>query len=88
MLLQPAQHIEYVQQKSHWPVPGVYQHYKGQLYKVVAVARHSETLQEMIIYQALYGDYEFWVRPLDMFCEQVEIEGVLMPRFKLLKSNA
>lgn len=51
--------------------PGLYQHYKGPQYRVFSVARHSETEEEVVFYQALYGDYGFWVRPLSMFLESV-----------------
>lgn len=61
---------------------GLYQHYKGQRYKVLHIARHSETLEELVVYQALYGDHGIWVRPLAMFLENVTIEGKTVPRFK------
>jgi hypothetical protein len=60
---------------------GIYKHYKGNLYKVLGVARHRETLEEMIVYQALYGDYVLWVRPATMFLDNVEYIGKLVPRF-------
>ena len=60
---------------------GKYRHYKGNLYEVVDVARHSETLEYMVIYRALYGDFGLWVRPLAMFVEDVVIEGMVEPRF-------
>ena len=65
----------------------LYQHYKGMQYKVLGVARHSETLEELVVYQALYGDMGLWVRPIAMFLEQVLINGELQPRFKEVKSN-
>jgi hypothetical protein len=61
-----------------------YKHYKGKLYKVLGLARHSETLEEMVVYQALYGDMGIWVRPLSMFLETVCIDGVNIPRFALV----
>lgn len=64
---------------------GIYQHYKGQKYKVIDVARHSESLESMVIYQALYGDHGIWVRPFDMFVENVELSGVSTPRFTLVE---
>jgi hypothetical protein len=60
---------------------GKYRHYKGNLYEVVDVARHSETLEYVVIYRALYGDFGLWVRPLAMFVEDVVIEGKEQPRF-------
>jgi len=62
---------------------GKYQHYKGNFYEVIGVARHSETLEELVVYRALYGDGDLWVRPLEMFLESVEFNGKLVPRFKL-----
>jgi hypothetical protein len=67
-------------------VPGaLYEHYKGFQYKVIGVARHSETLEELVVYQALYGEMGMWVRPLAMFLETVLIDGVEQPRFKIRK---
>ena len=62
-------------------INGKYRHYKGNLYEVVGVARHSETLEEMVVYRALYGDGGLWVRPLGMFCENITIDGKTVPRF-------
>jgi len=67
--------------------PGQYQHYKGNFYKVIGVAHHSETLEELVVYQALYDSEEFgknalWVRPKDMFMENVTIKEKEVPRFK------
>ena len=63
---------------------GIYEHYKGHQYRVLGVARHSETLEELVVYQAQYGDRNFWVRPIAMFCEAVEINGTRQPRFRFL----
>lgn len=67
---------------------GVYQHYKGGLYQVVEVARHSETDELLVVYRTLYGDYSMWVRPLDMFQQSIEVDGNVVPRFKLLESGS
>lgn len=61
--------------------PGRYRHYKGLLYEVVGTVRHSETLEAMTLYRALYGEQGLWVRPAAMFNEQVVIDGVRQPRF-------
>ena len=61
--------------------PGTYRHYKGNLYEVVDVATHSETEEQLVVYRALYGDRGLWVRPLAMFTETVEVDGVAVPRF-------
>ena len=67
---------------------GKYQHSKtGNFYKVIAVVRHSETLEEFVFYEALYKNLvsKFWVRPLKMFLEKVEINGERVPRFKYIE---
>ena len=68
-------------------LPGRYRHYKGMLYDVVGTARHSETLESMTLYRALYGGHGLWVRPTAMFNEVVEINGVRQPRFQLLEGS-
>ena len=60
---------------------GKYRHFKGNEYEVIAIAKHSETLEEMVVYRALYGDGGVWVRPASMWDETVEREGVTMKRF-------
>ncbi|MDU4252870.1 DUF1653 domain-containing protein [Pseudomonas sp.] len=67
--------------------PGLYRHYKGQQYRVLGVARHSETEEEVVIYQALYGEFGLWVRPLSMFTEAVEVNGERLPRFALVSAE-
>ena len=67
---------------------GVYRHYKGPLYRVLGSALHSETEEELVIYQTLYGDFSLWVRPLSMFCETLEVDGVRKPRFALVAEQA
>lgn len=62
---------------------GTYRHYKGQRYRVLGTARHSETLEELIVYQALYGECGLWVRPAAMFAETVQHEGRPVRRFTL-----
>ncbi|MBM3874173.1 MAG: DUF1653 domain-containing protein [Verrucomicrobia bacterium] len=65
------------------PRPGRYRHYKGNEYRVLGLARHSETLEPLVIYQALYGDPSaLWVRPQPMFIETVRLAGVDTPRFE------
>jgi len=68
--------------------PGRYLHYKGKNYEVVGVAHHSETLEELVVYRALYeteyGLNALWVRPREMFLEEVEVDGKKVPRFKYL----
>ena len=61
--------------------PGLYRHYKGLMYEVVGTARHSENLEPMTLYRALYGERGLWVRPAGMFNEEVVIDGVRQPRF-------
>lgn len=61
--------------------PGRYRHFKGNEYEVIGTARHSETLEEMVVYRALYGDGGLWVRPAAMWTEQVERDGYRGPRF-------
>ncbi|HIR57554.1 MAG TPA: DUF1653 domain-containing protein [Candidatus Gallacutalibacter pullicola] len=64
--------------------PGKYRHFKGGEYEVLFTARHSETLEEMVVYRALYGDGGVWVRPLSMWTQQVERDGITQPRFTWL----
>lgn len=63
---------------------GEYQHYQGKRYEVIGTARHSETLEELVVYQALYGEKELWVRPARMFTENVEVDGKSVPRFEFI----
>lgn len=63
---------------------GIYKHYKGNLYELIDVANHSETLEKMVVYRALYGKQEMWVRPASMWNETVEINGEQIPRFKYI----
>jgi len=63
---------------------GIYEHYKGNKYELLYVANHSETLEKMVVYKALYDEGEIWVRPLSMWNEKVEVDGRKIPRFKLI----
>ena len=63
------------------PRPGKYRHYKGGEYLVLGLARHSETLEPLVVYQALYGEKGLWVRPAAMFTETVVVDGRSLPRF-------
>ncbi|MCJ8169216.1 DUF1653 domain-containing protein [Atopomonas sediminilitoris] len=67
--------------------PGIYQHYKGRRYRVVGVAKHSETEEAVVVYQALYGAFGLWVRPLSMFVEHVRVGGETVPRFELIEAQ-
>jgi hypothetical protein len=64
---------------------GIYLHYKNLRYEVLGCVRHSETLEWLVLYKALYGEQGLWVRPLAMFTEQVVLDGVEQPRFKLIE---
>ncbi len=62
----------------------IYRHFKGNLYEVIAIATHSETLEKIVVYRALYGDGGIWVRPLEMFEETIERDGKKFKRFQPL----
>jgi hypothetical protein len=66
-------------------INGLYEHYKGFRYRVLAIAHHSESLEELVVYQALYGEGGVWVRPLSMFLENVTSDGKSQPRFKIVQ---
>lgn len=66
---------------------GAYEHYKGNKYEVLGVGIHSETLEEMVIYKALYDEGLTWVRPLKMFLETIKVNGKAKPRFRRLAQN-
>ena len=61
--------------------PGRYRHFKGNEYRLLYVAKHSETLEPMVVYEALYGEGGIWVRPAEMWSEEVDREGYRGPRF-------
>lgn len=63
---------------------GRYRHYKGPLYEVIDVARHSENEEEFVVYRTLYGDFSLWVRPLEMFNEEIKYEGRKVKRFEYI----
>ncbi|MBQ1283419.1 MAG: DUF1653 domain-containing protein [Clostridia bacterium] len=63
---------------------GKYRHFKGNQYEVIGIAKHSETLAEMVVYRALYGDGEIWVRPAEMWNETVERDGKVFKRFEYI----
>ena len=67
--------------------PGIYKHYKGNLYEVLSTAQHSETEEWMVVYKALYGEKGMWVRPYEMFVEKVEVEGKVLERFKFVRRD-
>lgn len=69
-------------QRDQQVSPGLYRHYKGNDYRVIDVATHSETREKLVVYRPLYGDFNLWVRPLEMFNEDVVVDGVSMKRFQ------
>ena len=64
---------------------GKYRHFKGNEYEVLYIARHSETMEEMVVYRALYGEKGVWVRPKDMFFEQITRDGKTFSRFEKIE---
>ena len=66
---------------------GIYEHFKGNRYELLFVAKHSETLEDMVCYRALYGEGKCWVRPLSMWNETVTHEGKTLPRFRLIEET-
>lgn len=70
------------------PVNGTYRHYKGPLYDVLGLARHSETEEWLVVYRPQYGERGLWVRPLDMFTGQVIHNGRSVPRFEYMDTAA
>ena len=67
--------------------PGRYRHYKGQEYTVLGLAKHSETGEELVVYRQEYGDRRWWVRPLAMFQESVQLDGKSVPRFQFMAES-
>jgi cyclomaltodextrinase / maltogenic alpha-amylase / neopullulanase len=66
---------------------GIYRHFKGNLYELLEQATHSETLEEYVVYRALYGERGIWVRPLAMFSEQIERDGRIIARFEFVSAT-
>ena len=66
-------------------VNGIYKHYKGNYYKVLAVAKHTENLEDLVVYEALYGNNDIWCRPLSMWNEEVIIDEKRIKRFELIE---
>lgn len=66
---------------------GLYRHFKGNTYQVIDTARHSETQEDMVVYRALYGDFGLWVRPTNLFVEQVDLDGRQVSRFQLIEPS-
>lgn len=68
---------------------GRYRHYSGREYRVIAVAKHSETFEDVVVYEALYKNElgKYWVRPLAMFIEEVIVDGTSVPRFTLIAAE-
>ena len=64
---------------------GKYKHYKGNMYEVLYIANHSETLEKMVVYKALYGEGEIWVRPASMWNEEIEVNGKIVKRFEIVE---
>tara|TARA_Y100000034_G_C6846911_1_gene383748 strand:- start:348 stop:569 length:222 start_codon:yes stop_codon:yes gene_type:complete len=63
---------------------GKYKHYKGKLYEVIGIAKHSETLEELVVYKALYESGALWARPKSMFLEKIKIDGKEVSRFEFI----
>ncbi|WP_303863634.1 DUF1653 domain-containing protein [Alkalibaculum bacchi] len=68
-------------------INAVYRHFKGKDYLLLYIAQHSETMDDMVVYQALYGERGIWVRPLSMWTEKVEYQGEIVERFRLVEDR-
>jgi len=64
---------------------GIYRHYKGNIYKVLYIAKHSETLEDMVVYQDVNNPDKIWARPISMWNDDIEIEGKIVKRFRFIK---
>lgn len=65
---------------------GTYRHYKNKLYQVIDIATHSETMEKLVLYKPLYGESKLWVRPLEMFNEEILFDGKLVQRFTYIEA--
>lgn len=72
---------------NEFVINGIYEHYKGKKYQLIGIADHSETLEKMVIYKALYDEEKLWVRPASMWNEYVEVGGNSVRRFRLISDN-
>ena len=72
---------------THIEIGAVYRHYKGNYYQVICIARHSETLEDLVVYQKLYEDFSFWVRPKKIFLEKVQIGNKKVSRFQKINNK-
>ena len=68
-------------------INGIYRHYKGNKYKVIAIGKHSETLEQLVVYQALYGNNEIWCRPISMWNDDINVDGKIKKRFQIIEEN-
>ena len=68
-------------------INGIYKHYKGNFYKVIGIAMHSESLEELVVYQGLYDDNPLWCRPKYMWNETLEYNGKIIKRFEFIKED-
>lgn len=88
VVMNPKQQVTFSPLAKSIAIGSTYQHYRGNCYKVLAVAHHSETYEELVVYQALYGEHKVWVRPLLMFLEKVIYQEEHKPRFKLVNPRS
>ena len=65
----------------------VYRHYKGGIYRVLAIAKHTENLEDLVVYEALYDNHQIWCRPISMWNDNVEYNGMIIKRFQLIEDN-
>ncbi len=72
---------------NEFVINGIYEHYKGKKYQLIGIADHSETLEKMVIYKALYDEEKLWVRPASMWNEIVEVDGKRISRFSLISDT-